>query len=115
MVPDWSHAPFFNMAIDFESLALSPVVTVLGQEVTFTPDGGAAETVTAVWEKSYQGVSPEGDIVVQSTQPRLLVKRDDLSKFPEDPDTFTVSGTTYRVIEAQEDGQGGLQVYLHKT
>jgi hypothetical protein len=101
--------------VDFEALTLSPIITTLGTAVTFTPNGDDPEELTGVFEKSYQAVTPDGGVVVQSTQPRLLIKLSDVSRLPAAADTFTVSGTDYEVIESQEDGQGGVLVYLHKV
>lgn len=98
--------------IDWNSLVLAPVASTFGQDVDYTPAGGPAVRITAVFAEPYIQVDPLGSPGVASTQPRLGVQ---LSQMPAgwdalnaQGDTFTVvaTGKNYTVSSGQPDSKG---------
>ena len=99
--------------VDWDALVIGPVMTVFGQAVDYTPDGGITVRLTdAVFDDGFYPVDPIGQPGVMSTQPRLGVR---IASMPAgwdainaEGDIFTVvaTGKTYRVREGQPDSHG---------
>jgi hypothetical protein len=102
--------------IDFDDLVLGPCMEHFGQTVTFTPAVGDEVEVTAIFTDSYTHVleGPDGLSVV-STNPTLGCRAADFDAEPARDDTFTVSGTEYRVVETNPDSLGHLLIQLMKA
>jgi hypothetical protein len=84
---------------------------VFGQDVTYNHSGGASETITAVFDNAFV----ETLTGVTSLKPVLRIRLSDLSSAPAKGDTVTISSTTYRVLESQNDAFGGSVLYLQKV
>ena len=104
------------MRTDLASIALHAVVTVMGDRdlITFHHRGQSA-TARAVFQDAHVGLDPETGIQVRSTQPVLLLERDELPFRLQQGDEVDARGATYKVRDVQPDGHTGVLVMLHRT
>lgn len=104
------------MLPDIASLALKAVVKVMGDREPFTfRHRGQSATAKAVFQDAHVGLDPETGVQVRSTQPVLLLERDDLPFRLQQGDEVDARGTTYKVRDLQPDGHTGVLVMLHRT
>lgn len=99
---------------DLASLAQDATTSVLGQTVTYTPSGGAAESVTAIFDDAFQVVDVAGDVEVLATQPMAAFDISDLTQTPAAGDAVAVSGVTYYIEAVNLDGSGGCECLLNR-
>ncbi len=85
-----------------------------GEEVVYTPSGGAAVTIYAHFDQAYEAVDSGSQAVVMSTQPKLTVPTSWLPDAADQDDLVRVRGRNYRVVELQPDGAGLVDVLLHE-
>ena len=89
--------------------------TVMGEPVTYTPSGGAPESITGIFD----GISVEIDIdtalAIQSTDPALTVRLASLVVAQSVGDAITVRGTNYTIAEIHPDGQGDARLKLEEV
>jgi hypothetical protein len=102
------------MLNDLANRALTGVIRVMGEPITYTRGQSTAQ-IKGVFQASHVGLDPETGMQVNSTQPILLVDGWSLSFEPRGGDTVEVRGTTYRVRDAQPDGHTGWLLMLHRT
>lgn len=87
-------------------LAVRDTTSALGQDVIFTPSGGAAEAVTAIWYDSAEDVQILDGVPVISPALFVVFRLADLSQAPAAGDGVTVDGTSYTISEVRADGLG---------
>lgn len=88
----------------------------LGEDVTYTPGVGGAETVRGIFDAAYTKMDA-GHAGVSATVPAVFLRIEDLPSDPND-DTdcrITAGGTVYKVREAEPDGQGGVVCFLQRA
>jgi hypothetical protein len=68
--------------------------------------------LNGVFDVPHQSVDPQTGVPVQSTQPRFGIRLADLPAVPASGDQLVRAGVTYRVLEVEEDGQGGAELIL---
>lgn len=87
-----------------------------GGPVTYTPGVGAAVDVRGVFDALYVKVDA-GNTGVSSYGPAVFLTLSDLPSDPSDDLSarVTVTGTEYKVREAQPDGMGGVHLLLQET
>jgi hypothetical protein len=102
------------MLNDLANLALSAVVRVMGEPITYHRGGDSWEAKGA-YQASYVGLDPETGVQVRSTQPVLLVNERDLPVQPKAGDRVDVRGKTYLIRDPQPDGHTGWLLMLHRT
>ena len=89
------------------------VLQHLGGPVLYAPRGGDAVEVRGIFDRSYVRVDA-GEPGISSRGPAVFLLLADLPSDPEtDEPTITVAGVSYRVTEAEPDGQGGVRLLLH--
>ncbi|MBI4209525.1 MAG: hypothetical protein HY538_07460 [Deltaproteobacteria bacterium] len=86
----------------------------LGRSVSYQPLTGGIFLIRAIWDESFEQVDPESGAVIASNAPRMGVRLKDLPFTPRKEDTVVREQTPYRVIDSQEDGQGGATLLLHR-
>jgi hypothetical protein len=74
---------------------------------------GSPISLDGVFSKKSQMVNPETGVSVDSNRPSYGIRRADLPADPLPADTILVSGITYRIIEVNEDGEGGVELILN--
>ena len=73
---------------------------------TFTDtSAGTTATITALLRKEYLGVKVEGLVGVQNNAPFAIVRTTDMPNIQQE-DSLAISGTTYIVVEVQQDCMG---------
>jgi len=99
---------------DATKRALGTALNTFGKSATYTPAVGAASTITGVFDRGYRAIEFNG-VETSSFAITFAIKLEDLSANPVSGDQVTIDGTTYKIIESQEDGQGGAILILHET
>lgn len=101
------------MLNDLANRALTAVVRVMGQPITYTR-AGVTTAARGVYQASHVGLDPETGVRVNSTQPVLLVKRGDLPYAPRQGDVVEVAEQLFQVRDPQRDGHTGWLLLLHR-
>lgn len=94
---------------------LGAALTHFGEPVTFIPAANPASFVLleGVFNEVWREVAPDGAIV-SSNQPNLGVRNSDFpGDLPIEGDTFIIGTRQFRVVDPQEDGEGGTKILLH--
>lgn len=94
-------------------LTLVATTGILGRDATYTPAGGAAESVQGIFEAEAEDVlmSSEG-VPIVSTAPYISFRIADLSQTPVADDTVVVDSVTYDIDVVRIDGEGGVRCKL---
>lgn len=96
------------------------LVRTFGDPVTYIPRAGSAYEIAVtdgaggIFEAVTQLVDPDTGAVVISQQPNIYLRLADLRGEPQNGDRLTVNGVTYKILEPQLDGQGGITLRLQK-
>lgn len=107
--------------IDFDNLALTPVIRTFGKPATYTPPGASGPLdlpdLKAVFEAAHEFVELSGEVPVSATQPAALVRLSDFpaEHQPERDGVLTVGGKGYTIVDIQPDGEGGALLPLHEV
>jgi hypothetical protein len=94
--------------------ALDTVVTVLDDGTAEYFHDDAFVSIRGVFDNAHVSVEVGEVVGHSSTRPTLLVKRADLPAPPARGGRVKVQTTTYRIIDSQEDGQGGALLILNE-
>lgn len=97
---------------DYADLANVAGRGIFGVAVTYTPQGQAAQSITAIFDNAHEAVEVQAGVPVSSTRPVLNVRLSDLSVTPRIGDTVVVGGTTYEVMDYQPTGNGDARLLL---
>lgn len=102
---------------DARATAQRKAVDYFGRSIVFLPFSSVTEYEIdkAVFDETYQSVDPNTGAIIQSTDPMLHVKLDDLPSTPASGDRVRVGGDTYRIVRYEPDGLGLASLYLHKV
>ncbi len=84
--------------------------SVFGESISYTPSGGSAVTIKAIFDERY--IEVDGVVCLK---PTLRINLDDLVLGPGKGDTVSIATVTYRVTESQLDGFGGTTLILQKA
>ena len=94
-------------------------MAAFGDLVEFRPKpAGDVIRRKAVFDNQFLAVDTGGEVPVTSSEPVLSIKLSDFPVKPKQGDEGTIlegifAGRTFRIIERQEDGQGGAKLPLH--
>lgn len=83
-------------------------------DAVYTPAGGPAYAVVAIFEESFVEADPDTQVAVQSVNPRARIPRALLQGSPGPGDTVTISGTVYDVREYQPASSQAHYLILHQ-
>lgn len=84
------------------------ILARLGEDVSWTPDGGSPATVRGVFLEAYQSVQL-GSVEVSGAEPRFCAMSADLPAVAKD-DQVVRGGVTYKVKALEPDTVGGFVV-----
>lgn len=101
------------MRNDLASIALRAVVGVMGQPVTYTR-AGQAVPANGVFQRNHWAADEGTGLRVNSSQPVLLVNRQDLPWEPRKGDMVEVADEMFTVNDSQRDGHTGWLLLLHR-
>ena len=82
-----------------------------GEAATWTPTGGSAATLTALFQKEHEEVDTGGAVSIVMSHPRVTCRTADVSTDAEG-DTFAIGGVPYTVRVVMTDGTGMTQLVL---
>lgn len=102
------------MINDLANRALTAVGKVMGEPIAYTRAQSTTQ-VRGVYQASYVSQDPETGVQVRSTQPVVLINRQELPFDPKQGDTVVARNTTFRVRDAQPDGHSGWLLMLHRA
>lgn len=90
------------------------------ERFTYTAAGFAPVAVSGVFREAHAYVDPRTTVAVSTDQPTLDVIAADLPRAPRIDDQVAVrvarfGGRTWRVIDAQADGEGMFKLFLVQT
>jgi len=94
---------------------LGAALARFGEPVTFLPAGGSSSQVTGIFTAASKQVDPNTGVVVSTNEPILGVRLSDFTPLPGLGSKVIVRGITYRVMDCQEDGEGGAKLYLQRV
>ena len=98
--------------IDLDATVLAAGMAAFGEYVTWTPSGGTAQTVPAVfWDNALDTRFEDGTEVEQVTT-YLSVRLSQMTGAPAQGDAWTVRGIAYLASEVIPDGVGGARVRI---
>ena len=100
---------------DLYDCSLDLLTTCLGEQVVYFPCRGGSVEIDAVFDRSYVSVDPETEQVISTNEPMLGVRLADLPFKPQKNDSVLICGEKFKVIDSQEDGQGGASLLLHRV
>lgn len=99
---------------DITSSILNQGIAAFGQSVTYIPAKGTAQTISGVLDASSTDLALGHGAPVSSVSPKLGIRLADLSSKPAKGDVVQIGSATYRVIDVENDGQGGTSLRLQK-
>lgn len=85
-----------------------------GESVTYFPKTGGAIKIRGIFNNEHETVDPDTEQVISSNTPTLGVNLNDLSIEMKNEDQVQIRNIKHKVIDVQEDGQGGAILVLHK-
>jgi hypothetical protein len=86
-------------------------VDTFGEDLTYTPAGGAATTVRMIFDNEYFDELPGLGLQMRRISARLLAA--DAPSLA-NGDTVARGATTYKVVQVMPDGQGFVEVKLEE-
>lgn len=103
---------------DFRSLVnrvLKHSTTAFGEEITLYPKTGRVFKIRGIFDNAYQVMDPDTERFVSVNQPALGVNLNDIPSEIKVEDEVVIRKIRYRIVDKQEDGQGGATLLLHKV
>ena len=106
------------MGVDWDSNVLSPLMSVFGEPVTYTPASGSSFPLGGVFDEAYQGIVLLGDDPAMTTvSPILGVRLDEFPSgvLPRKGDTVAIPSvnTIYTIKDVRPDGHGHAKLMLN--
>ena len=80
---------------------------------TYTPAGGAATTISGIFDDAFEPVEAGGFVPVASSAPIFQCKTSDVASAAEG-DALTVNATSYLIRVVMDDGTGVTMLQLEK-
>jgi len=102
---------YFNRLVDG---LLNVAIPTFGQIVEYRPLSGGRFRLKAVFDTEFTQILPNTEQVVSVNRPHIGCKLIDIPAEPLQGDTVRVEGDYFFVSEIQEDGQGGVLLWLTK-
>tara|TARA_A200000159_G_scaffold164392_1_gene193815 strand:+ start:2104 stop:2409 length:306 start_codon:yes stop_codon:yes gene_type:complete len=85
-----------------------------GETMSYTPSGGTATDITAIFDNAYQAVDAGGTIAFAVSQPKIMCRTSDVSSAQEG-DTIVYNSTTYTMTIVMDDGTGMSEIMLEAS
>jgi len=101
----------------FDDLAgdlVSCAVDILGISAEYMPLSGGSYLIDGIFDKLFEQVDPDTEIVVASQAPMFDVKTKDLKAEPVKGDKIKIKGIVYKVTDSQEDGVAAIKLVLQR-
>ena len=88
-------------------------VDEFGVRATYTPSGGAASTISVIFDNDVQEQDTGGQITFVTAVPRVIARTIDVSNADEG-DAITINGVNYIVLVALDGSLGTTQLRLER-
>ena len=85
-----------------------------GETMSYTPSGGTATDITAIFDNAYQAVDAGGTLAFAVSQHKTLCSTSDVSGAQEG-DSIVYSGTTSTMSIVMNDGTGISEIMLEAS
>ena len=101
---------------DIADRALQKAIKAFKIAAIYTPEGRltAPYALDGVFSKPAQSVDPQTGVMISTSHLTFGVRLADMTEEPREGDELTIGNVTYRVLDAQGDGEGGSSLTLHK-
>ena len=100
------------MTVETDDMRLQFLKDIEVTDWTFTDtSAGTSLTITALLRKEYLEVKVEGVVGVQNNAPFAIARTTDMPNLQQE-DSLAISGTTYIVVEVQQDCEGITELRL---
>ena len=100
------------MTVETDDMRLQFLNDIEVTDWTFTDtNAGTSATITALLRKEYLEVKVEGVVGVQNNAQFAIVRTTDMPNIQQE-DSLAISGTTYIVVEVQQDCEGITELRL---
>lgn len=97
------------------SMIQGQALASFGQPVTYLAVSGSSFSLTGIFDRSSTELNLGPGAPISSTHPTLSIRLSDLLPLkPVRGDQIQIGLTIYKVIDVQEDGQGGASLRLQK-
>ncbi|MCW6550988.1 head-tail joining protein [Yersinia ruckeri] len=112
------------MGIHWDQHLLAPLQAVFGDPVEYRPAGGAAYTVSGIFDRAYtQDIEPLDDgSTINTTKPVLGVRDGEFRSLPKQGDRVFIAvaggvtiNTLFTVSDVQPDSHGGSKLILNQV
>lgn len=87
----------------------------LSEPATFTPDGGVPVAIRVIFNEAAEQVTLEDGIPTSTQRPIASVHLADLAAPPAQGDGLVVRGVAYKVVDIPPDGEGDVDLVLHRV
>ena len=88
--------------------------SAFGESIEYTHTSKkVTRKLNGIFDEIFEQVDPDTEVTVATNLLTVGVHLSDLQFPPEKFDRIKIRGITYKVIDAQEDGQGGSELHLH--
>lgn len=99
--------------VDFEKV-MAVCTDTFGKPAEYLPAAGGSKSIRGVFANASVTVDL-GGVETPMMAPTLGVRLLDLPGRPARADRVIIVGVTYKVLDSQEDGEGGTTLILHKA
>ncbi|EMY3520986.1 hypothetical protein AAIP46_003283 [Yersinia ruckeri] len=112
------------MGIHWDQHLLAPLHSIFGDPVEYRPAGGAAYTVSGIFDRAYtQDIEPLDDgSTINTTKPVLGVRDSEFRSLPKQGDRVFIAvaggvtiNTLFTVSDVQPDSHGGSKLILNQV
>lgn len=86
-----------------------------GEEVTLYPKLGKVFKIRGIFDNEFRTIDPDTRESISTNQPVLGVNLNDLPGEIAIGDTVEIRKIRFKIVDKQEDGQGGATLLLHKS
>ncbi len=100
--------------VDLDAFSASFFDGSFDEEIVFTPSGGQARPVRAIFDNEYQAAQfQDADAQIEASGPRAICREGDVTGVAHG-DTLLIRGVMYSVAEVHPDGTGLVVLILSK-
>ena len=100
---------------DLVCCLLKTAIPTFGEEICYRPGAGGAFTFKAVFDENFIQIDPDTEEQVASNAPAIGIKESDIPFAPTNTDIVEIGKRRFKVVDSQEDGQGGITLYLNEV
>lgn len=88
------------------------------KKVKYLPKSGGTFFIRGIFDESWKELDPGTEITLSSRQPNLGISKSELKGLgvtPKQGDKLEARDCLFKIVDIQEDGQDGIDLFLHKV